>query len=86
MIHSMQAAVITGPGQAGLTEIPIPDPGSGDLLIRSKDAAYARPTFPCGREGHGSPIPRHPVIRGMKVGERSKPPATASRVLPKVTG
>lgn len=86
MIHSMQAAVITGPGQAGLTEIPIPDPGSGDLLIRVEGCGVCpsnlplwqgRPwfTYPAppgnpGHEGWGTVEATGHGVKGFAEGDR----------------
>ncbi|ACM21585.1 zinc-dependent alcohol dehydrogenase [Geotalea daltonii FRC-32] len=86
MIHSMQAAIITGPGQAGLTEIPIPDPGSGDLLIRVEGCGVCpsnlplwqgRPwfTYPAppgnpGHEGWGTVEATGHGVKGFAEGDR----------------
>lgn len=59
MIHSMQAAVITGPEQAGLMEIPIPDPGPGDLLIKVEGCGVCPSNLPLweGRPWFTYPAP-----------------------------
>ncbi|WP_243371978.1 zinc-binding dehydrogenase [Geotalea sp. SG265] len=85
-MHSMRAAVITGPGQAGLTQVPIPDPGPGDLLIKVEGCGVCpsnlplwqgRPwfTYPAppgnpGHEGWGTVAAIGPSAKGFAQGDR----------------
>jgi threonine dehydrogenase-like Zn-dependent dehydrogenase len=58
-MHSMRAAVITGPQQAGVREIPIPEPAEGNILIRVEGCGVCPSNLPLwqGRPWFTYPAP-----------------------------
>ena len=55
----MQAAVILGPGQAGLAEIPIPEPAAGEVVVRIDGCGVCASNIPLweGRPWFNYPAP-----------------------------
>ena len=60
----MQAVVFTAPGQLSITELPEPEPGPGELLLRPVVTGV------CGTDLHllaGGFLARYPLVPGHEV-------------------
>lgn len=80
----MKAAVLTGPGELRLEELPVPECGPGDTLIRVRACGICKTDFKCFREGQRDLcLPRilgHEIagevvltgrnVRGLRPGDR----------------
>jgi threonine dehydrogenase-like Zn-dependent dehydrogenase len=83
MSDSMRAAVYTAPRQLELHEVPIPEPGPADVLVRVhacgvcgsdvhtfKKGMYVQPGQIIGHEFVGEAVAVGPDVEGVTVGER----------------
>src|SRR3569832_356691 len=82
----MQACVIASPGQASLTEVPIPEPREGQVLLRLEGSGvcassvplwqgrewftYPQPPGAPGHEGWGRIEALGPGVQGLHAGDR----------------
>lgn len=61
MSDVMQAAVILGPGQAGLVEVPLPRPGMGEVVVRIEGCGVCASNLPLWQ---GRPWFSYPALPG----------------------
>lgn len=60
----MRALVVSGPGAYGLQEVPVPEPGLGEVLIRSRSVGVSRTFMDVLRGRVRSGWVRYPVVPG----------------------
>ncbi|HET7876943.1 MAG TPA: alcohol dehydrogenase catalytic domain-containing protein [Methylomirabilota bacterium] len=60
----MRAQVFHGPGDLRFEEVPVPDPGPGELLVRIEAALTCGTDVKVRRRGHPVMVPRVPTVFG----------------------